>query len=71
MESDIVRPCRLSARELEVITAKAKGQTIKQISQNLTISGRTVKAHLFNVRRKMGVKSTEQAIYQLAQSGLI
>lgn len=43
---------KLSARELEVISLIAKGQTSKQIAQSLYLSEKTVETHRKNIFRK-------------------
>ena len=46
---------RLSSRELEVAQMVKKGETNKRIAQRLTISERTVKAHMSSIFRKLDV----------------
>jgi DNA-binding NarL/FixJ family response regulator len=45
----------LSPRELEVLRLVAQGLANKQIGRSLGISERTVKVHLGNVFRRIGV----------------
>jgi DNA-binding NarL/FixJ family response regulator len=51
----------LSPRELEVLRLVAKGQANKQIGRSLGISERTVKVHLGNVFRRIGVQDRTSA----------
>lgn len=51
----------LSARELEVLVLVAQGLANKQIGRALGISERTVKAHLGNVFRRIGVADRTSA----------
>jgi DNA-binding NarL/FixJ family response regulator len=51
----------LSAREEEVLRLVADGLPNKQIARKLTISERTVKAHLTNVFARLGVTDRTQA----------
>ena len=51
----------LSAREQEVLRLVAQGLANKQIARKLTISERTVKAHLTNVFARIGVSDRTQA----------
>jgi DNA-binding NarL/FixJ family response regulator len=52
---------QLSAREEEVLRLVASGLANKQIARKLTISERTVKAHLTNVFAHLGVSDRTQA----------
>lgn len=61
----------LSARELEVIEAVARGERNKEIAARLGISERTVKAHLASVFNKLGVDSRAAAVSAGMQRGLI
>jgi DNA-binding NarL/FixJ family response regulator len=51
----------LSAREEEVLRLVAAGLPNKQIARKLSISERTVKAHLTNVFAQLGVTDRTQA----------
>lgn len=51
----------LSKREQEIISLVAEGLTNENISKKLFISQRTVKIHLNNIFRKLGVKNRTQA----------
>jgi DNA-binding NarL/FixJ family response regulator len=51
----------LSAREVEVLRLAAKGLANKQIARNLGISEHTVKVHLGNVFRRIGVNDRTSA----------
>ena len=53
---------RLSAREVEVLSLVATGLTNAQIAQYLSITPRTVNAHLTAIYRKLGVSSRSGAI---------
>lgn len=58
----------LTARELEVLQAAAKGMANKEIAEALCISFFTVQVHLRNIYLKMGVDNrTEAVTYALAQ----
>jgi DNA-binding NarL/FixJ family response regulator len=57
-----LRPAtELSAREEEVLRLVAQGMANKQIARRLDISERTVKAHLTNVFKRLGVTDRTQA----------
>ena len=52
----------LSARETEVFMLLAKGRGIEHIQNKLCISGHTVKTHIYNIYRKMGIGSREELL---------
>ena len=54
------RPSLVSARELEVAIAAARGQTSPEVSRDLYISVRTVDNHLRSVYRKLGVGGRDE-----------
>ncbi len=64
-------PINLTDRELEVLTAVARGERSKEIATHLGISERTVKAHLASIYSKLGVDSRAAAIAVAAQKGLL
>jgi DNA-binding NarL/FixJ family response regulator len=51
----------LTARELEIVQLVARGYTNGQIAQRLWVSRSTVKFHLINAYRKLGVSNRTQA----------
>ena len=59
----------LTEREMEVLQAAAQGKTSKEIAVNLSISERTVKAHLGSIYQKLGVDSRAAAIAAAAGRG--
>jgi DNA-binding NarL/FixJ family response regulator len=62
---------RLTDREREILTLLAKGLANKQIARRLSISEKTVKAHLTNVFRRIGVEDRTQAALWAERQGLI
>jgi DNA-binding NarL/FixJ family response regulator len=52
----------LTARERTILTAVADGLTTKAISQELWLSQHTVKFHLTNIYRKLGVSNRSAAV---------
>lgn len=50
----------LSARETEVMVYLANGRTVPYIQEKLTISQSTVKTHVRNIYRKMGVQGKQE-----------
>lgn len=57
-----VQPANLTARELEILTMIAGGMTQEQIAAQLHLVPATVKTHLRNLYRKMGVKNGPHAV---------
>lgn len=62
---------KLSPREIEVLTALVQGLSNKEIAEQLFISETTVKLHISNVYRKLGVKSRSQAIMHAVREKLV
>ena len=60
---------QLTERELEVLKLAAKGMSNKDIARHLSLSIRTVQAHLSNVFSKMQVGSRTEAVVQALQKG--
>jgi two-component system, NarL family, response regulator LiaR len=60
----------LTERETSVLRLVAEGLANKEIARRLTISERTVKAHLNNVFAKLDVQSRTQAALQAIRSGI-
>ena len=62
-------PVTLTARELEVLRAIARGERSKEIALGLGISERTVKAHIASIFARLGVDSRAAAIAAAARQG--
>jgi len=62
-------PTDLTDRELEVLVAVSEGERNKEIARRLSITERTVKAHLTSIYNKLGVDSRAAAIAVAAQKG--
>jgi DNA-binding NarL/FixJ family response regulator len=59
-------PCPLTNRELEILSAVAEGHTNASIGRSLWVTEQTVKFHLSNIYRKLGVANrTEASRYAL------
>lgn len=61
----------LSAREREVLRLIVDGLPNREIARRLYISPRTVKAHVFQILRKMGVSSRTQAAIEAIRRGIL
>jgi NarL family two-component system response regulator LiaR len=59
----------LTPRELEVLQLLAQGLSNRAIAESLSISDRTVHAHLSNIFAKMGVSSRLEAVLSAIQRG--
>ncbi|KND28693.1 helix-turn-helix transcriptional regulator [Streptomyces acidiscabies] len=64
-------PYGLSARELEVLTRAATGQTNQAIAQALFLSPRTVHSHVEHLLRKTGASSRAEATALAVRDGLL
>jgi DNA-binding NarL/FixJ family response regulator len=61
----------LTERELEVLRLLVDGLTNRDIGRRLYLSSDTVKTHLGNAYRKLGVTSRTQAVAAVLQRGLV
>ena len=61
----------LTKRELEVLGLIARGMSNREIAQSLTISEKTVKAHVGNILSKLHLKDRTQAAIYAYQNGLV
>ena len=61
----------LTEREMEVLTAVARGDRNKEIGLHLGVTERTIKAHLTNIYNKLGVDSRAAAVAVAHQRGLL
>jgi DNA-binding NarL/FixJ family response regulator len=68
---DAAREPALTERELTILTAVAGGLTTKAISGELWVSEHTVKFHLTNIYRKLGVSNRSGAVRYAYEHGLV
>jgi DNA-binding NarL/FixJ family response regulator len=61
----------LTARERTILEAVANGLTTKAISEQLWLSEHTVKFHLTNIYRKLGVANRSAAVRYAFEKGLV
>jgi NarL family two-component system response regulator LiaR len=64
-------PGDLTARELEVLRLIARGQSNRQIAEELVISEKTVKTHVSNILSKLHLADRTQAAIYALREGLV
>jgi putative nucleotidyltransferase with HDIG domain len=64
-------PCPLTAGEHRVVAGLATGRVYKEIAAELGLSVSTVRTHLYNTYRKLGVTDRAQAILLAKENGWI
>ncbi len=62
---------RLTAREAEVLGLLARGRSYEQASDALGVSPHTVRSHVKNLYRKLGVRSGRAAVWRALELGLL
>ncbi|GAA1013463.1 response regulator transcription factor [Nocardiopsis tropica] len=60
----------LSGRELEVVALLARGKSNDEIARTLHLEASTVKSHIGNICRKVGVKNRVQVVVWAYQTGI-
>jgi DNA-binding NarL/FixJ family response regulator len=61
----------LTPRQIELLQCAAEGMSDKEIAAELSVSARTVKRHLQQIRGRLGTRNTTQAVYVACRLGLI
>ena len=64
-------PQELHEREMEILKLVAKGMGNKEVASELSISVRTVQAHLVNIYNKLNVSSRTEALVRALKEGWI
>jgi HD-GYP domain-containing protein (c-di-GMP phosphodiesterase class II) len=67
----LARPAQLTERELEVLRLLARGYSIKQIAQQLTISPKTADTHIQHIYEKIGVSTRAGATLFAVEHNLL
>ena len=62
---------QLSPREFEVFLQLARGQSVAQISETLSLSSSTIGTHLYNVKQKLGLIYQAEMTLLAVRHGLI
>ena len=68
---DVLRSSGLTEREITTLKALARGLSNKAISEELWVTEQTVKFHLNNVYRKLGVDNRTAAVRYAFEHGLV
>lgn len=61
----------LTSREIDILKGIVDGKTNKEIGKDLDISDKTVRNHLYNIFKKLGVTDRTQAAIMVLKSGII
>ncbi|MBE3556595.1 MAG: response regulator transcription factor [Firmicutes bacterium] len=61
----------ITAREREILTLVAENHSYKEVAKELYISEKTVRNHMSNIFRKLGVRNRTEAVVYAIKSGLI
>jgi DNA-binding NarL/FixJ family response regulator len=61
----------LTERELQVLSAVARGATNRQVARQLLVSEATVKTHLLHLYPKLGVRDRAAAVRAAFERGLL
>ena len=62
---------RLTRREHEILSLVVEGRTNAEIAEVLWVTEQTVKFHLANIYRKLGVANRTQASYRAHGLGIV
>ena len=65
------REAGLTERELEILRAVGEGRSNREIGKQLWLAEQTVKFHLTNIYRKLGVSRRTEAILRAYEQGLV
>ncbi len=61
----------LSEKEFKVFLALARGQSVQEIAEVMSLSPRTVGTHLYNIKQKLGASNSAELAIIAIRSGLI
>jgi len=71
MSHPVVKLLTATEREIEILELLALGSTNKSIAKHLSLSVRTVEAHVHKIFQKFGVASRTEAVMAAIRAGLI
>jgi two-component system invasion response regulator UvrY len=61
----------LSEKEFKVFLALAKGQSVAEIAEVMSLSPRTIGTHLYNIKQKLGASNQAELTILAVRAGLI
>jgi two-component system invasion response regulator UvrY len=61
----------LSEKEFKVFLALAKGQSVADIAQVMSLSPRTIGTHLYNIKQKLGASNSAELALVAMRHGLL
>lgn len=61
----------LSEKEFKVFLALAKGKSVADIAETMSLSPRTVGTHLYNIKQKLGASNSAEIAIMAIRAGLI
>jgi two-component system invasion response regulator UvrY len=61
----------LSEKEFKVFLALAKGQSVAEIAEVMSLSPRTIGTHLYNIKQKLGASNSAELAIIAIRAGLI
>ena len=61
----------LSEKEFKVFLALAKGKSVAEIAEVMSLSPRTVGTHLYNIKQKLGASNSAELAIMAIRAGLI
>jgi ATP/maltotriose-dependent transcriptional regulator MalT len=70
-DTNATKEVGLSERELTILAALGEGGSNKQIAKEFWLAEQTVKFHLTNIYRKLGVSTRTEALHRAYQLGLL
>jgi DNA-binding NarL/FixJ family response regulator len=69
--ADAPRRCRLTRREIGILRIVAEGRSNREVAKLLWVSDQTVKFHLANIYKKLGVRNRVEASAWAVSRGLV
>ena len=61
----------LSEKEFKVFLALARGQSVQEIAEVMSLSPRTVGTHLYNIKQKLGASNSAELALMAVRAGLL
>jgi two-component system, NarL family, invasion response regulator UvrY len=61
----------LSEKEFKVFLALAKGQSVQEIAEVMSLSPRTIGTHLYNIKQKLGASNSAELAIIAIRAGLV